>query len=189
MADSAGEFEAISARNVLNDCRAALCELKRDPIGQEWRLRWVGTLALLRTVGEVLTNVDRQSDDVRPALKEEIGQFFKRMQETNPEPVIYWKFIRGDANGILHAYKFRAVQSLTLGTTEGGVKGNQTASVSAVDEDDLNFLDATVVADRSYRMKAGPFKDQDQRDVVERAIEWWEKEIRAMETRAAANES
>ena len=108
---------------------------------------------------------------------------------TSPEPAIYWQFIRGDANDILHAYKFRAVQSFTFRTTEGGDVGNQTVSASAVTKGFLNFLEAPNVAERSYRIKAGPFKDQDQRDVVERAIEWWEKEIRAMETRAAATES
>jgi hypothetical protein len=39
-------------------------------------------------------------------------------------------------------------------------------------------------SERYYWMKDGPFKGQDQCDVIQQAIDWWEAEIGGMEQRA-----
>ena len=179
------KFEAMMARTVLEDCRAALRELQSEPSGQAWRIRWVAVLGLLRTVRDVLTRVDGISEDVHPALREEIRKFPSHMKETKPEPEIYWEFICGDANNILHYYNFSAVQSVRLPLDNGDKSLEVSASAKTRVSVVLQTREAP--AERIYRMKTGPFKDQDQRHVVEKAIDWWQEQIEEMEDRAAAS--
>jgi hypothetical protein len=60
-----------AARRALKDCRAALAELEAEPTGTTWRLRWAGTLALLRAIGHVLEKLDSRNDaKARPIINE-----------------------------------------------------------------------------------------------------------------------
>ena len=177
-----GQFAATMARIVLEDCKAALHELKAEPSGQAWRIKWVAVLALLRTVREVLFKVDIQD---KPELKAEINRFRNSLGDTEPEPFIYWKFIRRDANNILHEYKFSAVQSATFHPL--GVDKPATVSTSAVLVASVAFPKEDRIAKSTYRMKTGPFAGEDQRDVVQKAIDWWQEQIEDIEIRAAAS--
>ena len=190
-------YEAKWARIVLADCRAALEELREEPTGDTWRIRWVGMLALLRAVRDVMTRIDGESDEVDPKMREEIGKFWKRMKATKPEPAIYWEFICEDANNILHYYKFSAVQTVTRRTAEAEAVTSTSAAASTVysiggngrvlggDAGAVPVADAPI-AERAYPMKSGSYEGQDQRDVVQMAIDWWEEEIGEMEARAMA---
>ena len=187
-------IEARWAKHVLGDCRFALSQLRQNPTGQNWRIKWVGMLALLRTVGEVLTHVDRKDKTVHPALKKEISEFFGRLGATKPEPKIYWSFMDRDANMILHQYKFSALHTHTR--TSPRSFGGITIKSSAVTQFASDSTERTTEIPRAanagttlvneYLMKTGPFKGQDQRDVVQQAIDWWDNEIDEIETRAAA---
>ena len=95
---------AKQAREVLNWCRHALQELQEQPTGN-WIVKWAGTLALLRTVGEALTKVDVQTS---PALCVAHKNWQQRVDRKNP---IYNKFIQGEANRLLHQAEVRAGQS------------------------------------------------------------------------------
>lgn len=175
----------VRARMVLNDCREVLRHLRKDPPAQEWRILWVAALALLRTVQEALQNVDRKNSNIHPRLEEEIGAFHKRLGQTKPEPMIYWHFIRDNANEMLHEYKLKAVmvESYAPAVVLSGpsdVSTSATAVVSTV----LRSTPGAGETARSYWMKNGPFKDQDQRDVIQKAIDWWEAEIGGIEERA-----
>ena len=48
----------LGVRVVLDDCRFALLELKRNPAGEQWTILWVASCVLLRTVAEALFKVD-----------------------------------------------------------------------------------------------------------------------------------
>jgi hypothetical protein len=171
------------ARTVLNDCREVLRQLRDNPAPQQWRILWVAALALLRTVREVLRNVDGERDDLHPKLKHEIGGFWKRMKETEPEPAIYWEIICGNANGILHQYKLGAVMVQTFAPSVI-ITGRSDVSVSAAVATAPILRPGALETERNYWMKDGPFKDHDQRDIVQQAIDWWEGEIGTMEQRA-----
>lgn len=177
------KFHVPVTRIVLEDCRTALHQLRQEPAAAVWRIQWVGMLALLRTVRHVLTEVDGRSEDVHPKLREKIGGFLQRMKSNKPEPKIYWCFICEDANNILHYYGFSALQTIR----RYGTNTTVTERVSAASTFEVSGpLESAVHIERVYEMKSGPFKGRDQRDVVEEAIEWWEKEIEEMIDRAAA---
>ena len=74
----------------------------------DWIVKWAGTLALLRTVGEALKNVDAQKK-ARPALHK-ARQHWKRRVDLKSLP-IYHRFIDEDANRLLHQAEVRAGQS------------------------------------------------------------------------------
>ena len=176
-------FQATLARDVLNDCWEALRELREDPLGQTWRIRWVGSLALLRTVREVLTNVDAKT---KPYLKPGIDKWYARMGETKPD--IYWNFIMKDTNNILHEYRFSAMQLVTFSVAGEEYKGLRTVKTSATSPaPPTTPLEGERIAEQTYLMKDGPFEGQDQRDVVEEAINWWKEQIDEIELRAAGS--
>jgi hypothetical protein len=93
------------ARLALDDCRVALDQLRAEPTGQLWRVRWVGAVALLRSVGHVLKNVDRNSDQ---KLRSAIDSTWQELSNSKPEPLILWKFIEEERNNVLKEYRTTA---------------------------------------------------------------------------------
>jgi hypothetical protein len=166
-------FEAFQARAVLEDCRIALLELRADPRGVQWRLRWCAVLALLRTVGHVLSKVDASSTSIAPEFRDEAARWWKELNRTKPEPLIFWEFIEKDRNALLKEYQFSAEQGIIL-------RGDlNTVPLGALP------LGASV-AEPTYLMKDGPFAGRDQRDVVQEAIDWWDDQLEEIAVRAAA---
>ncbi len=51
----------LRARLVLDDCRAYYAELKAIGDPNEFRRRWIGFIALLRSVGDVANRTDNMS--------------------------------------------------------------------------------------------------------------------------------
>ena len=145
-------YEAKMARNVLEDCRHALTELRNDPQGPAWRVRWFGTLAMLRAVGHVLEKVDAKSC---PELKEANNDWWKDLKSTKPNPAIFWQFIDSDRDAILKEYDHRAGQSVTVTPGRPPIY--------------------------TYKIHGGPFDGQDPRDVVQKVIEWLEQELTKIE--------
>jgi hypothetical protein len=79
-----------AARLVLLDCEAALEDLLAGPTGLQWRTRWAGAVALLRSVGHVLQKVDTKSSR---AMAQVVGEAFAGLKTTKPQPQIFWAFI------------------------------------------------------------------------------------------------
>ena len=193
--DDGSVIEATWTRRVLEDCRLALFQLRKNPTGADWRIKWVGMLALLRTVREVLKNVDGKDETTPLVLRKEISEFFDRMGATKPEPRIYWSLMAGDANMILHQYKFSAVHmhtrispgslTNTIATTSTITRAVATDSTERTIKS-MGAANAGTTLVNVYLMKTGPFEGQDQRDVIEQAIDWWDKEIDELEIRAFA---
>src|ERR1700675_3014012 len=92
--------QAQRARELLQQCRYALDELRNDPRGS-WFVLWAGTLGLLRTVGDALEN----DADIR--IRKAQARWFDKMKFDNTaaergtgvkdgdtwEPAIFWQFI------------------------------------------------------------------------------------------------
>jgi hypothetical protein len=172
--DKSLPFEAFQARAVLDDCRSALLELRENPQGVRWRLRWCAVLTLLRAVGHVLRNVDGSSEAIAPEFREEAKRWWDEMQRTKPKPLIFWKFIEKDRNALLKEYQFSAEQGVRAG---GAVYGRMPYGAAPY---------GSLMMVPTYLMKDGPFSGRDQRDVVEEAIAWWDKQLGEIALRAAA---
>jgi len=101
----------IRAREVLEDCRQALDEIQDGVVGRQWRIRWIAAIALLRSVGHVLKNVDSASN---PLMKRHIDEAWVNLVASKPKPTIFWEFIQKERNNILKEYRIRAGQGVTI---------------------------------------------------------------------------
>jgi hypothetical protein len=168
---------AEQAREVLDWCRHALQELQQQPTGMDWIVKWAGTLALLRTVGEALKNVDAQGN---PAIRKGRQCWKKRVDFKNLP--IYDKFIDGDVNRLLHQAEVTAGQSATV------FAPSAVAKATAFGEDRTS-TEGTAPPARApiyeYRMNGGHFTGDDPRQVVQEAIDWWQQQIDDIQADAA----
>ena len=163
-----------ASRKVLEDCKGALEDFKYGVQGGEWRRRWITSVVLLRTVGHVLSKVDALTD---PVLEKIINAEWEKLQGSKPEPRIFWEFIDQERNNILKEYQISAGQGVTirLGTLHLNLKtGEQTHGES------LPTL-------YHYTINSGYYKGKQQKDVLNEAIEWWDKYLANIETQYAAN--
>jgi len=172
-------------REVLSDCKVALAELWKGPTGQQWRIQWVGMLALLRTVASTFNEEAKRGAPLHPNLKKELEGFWSRMKASQPKPEIYWRFIRDDTNDLLHYWKFSAAQHSTVQRDEMTMSTEKmSAQPSFTHSVDTSGEHKGFTPGHTYLMKSDLFKDQDQRDVVQQAIDWYEREIADMIERA-----
>ncbi|WP_297325650.1 hypothetical protein [Nitrosomonas sp.] len=139
-----------AARKVLKDCRDATGDLVDGIQGGEWRRRWILAVVLLRAVGHVLAKVDGARSD---EYKNEIKSWWTALKEGKPNPDIFWEFIEEERNTILKEYSTKAGQGVKI------YLGNQSSTTY------------------HYTINSGPFKGQDQRCVLDKAISWWESEL------------
>jgi hypothetical protein len=117
--------KAERARELVQQCRFALGELRNDP-RVSWFVLWAGTLGLLRTIGDALKN----DADIR--VRKAHVRRFDKMKNDNAmagrgrkvpqdggdwEPAIFWQFIRRDRNLLLHEAKLTVRQSVMLELT------------------------------------------------------------------------
>jgi hypothetical protein len=137
----------VAARKVLEDCRGAIGEIVDGIQGGAWRRRWVAAVVLLRTVGYVLSAVDSQRND---AYKRSIENAWKKLNDSKPEPPIFWEFIDKERHNIVHEYEVRAGQGVTV------------------------HLGQNKPHDYHYLINAGHFKGHDQREVLREAVNWWD---------------
>lgn len=170
MKDPAEGLMAIRARAVIEDCRSALIILHENPRGAQWRLTWCSTLTLLRVVGHVLKSESGAAGKA-PEFKKVVENWWIDLKKKKP---IIWQFIEDDRNVLLKEYRFTAEQGLVRPPT---INSHAIGTMPI----GIGILEPT------YRMKSGPFKGRDQRDVVEIAIKWWESEIEEIELQASAD--
>jgi hypothetical protein len=175
-------YEAtMAARMVLGDCRYALTELRIDPQGAAWRVRWCGTLVLLRAVWHVLGKEAKKSC---PEIRKAYEEWNKKLGNKKPDPPIYWKFIVDYRNNILKEYELGAEQSVTVrpGVKKYDLRTGQEETVAPSGP-------TTTTYKMRSKMRGGPFDGQDAHDVVEKAIEWWEQQLAGIEADALARSS
>lgn len=149
------------AREVLEDCKIALNEIQDGITGREWRVRWVAAVALLRAVGHVLDKVDAPGD---PLLRRLVDDAWRRLEESKPNPAVFWQFIEEERNHILKEYRIGAGQGVTirLGTAHLDLQSGEQWS-----EPGLPTL-------YHYTVNSGPYEGRDQREVLQEAIDWWD---------------
>ena len=101
----------IAARRVLNDCEAVLDMLEDEEHEQRWRILWVAAMALVRSVGHVLRNVDREDPQAQPL----IDVAWDRWHAERSANEIFWEFIENERNNILKEYQFSVLDSAVVG--------------------------------------------------------------------------
>lgn len=162
-----------AAREVLYDARLALDMLQTEADPDRWRVHWAGGVALLRAVGHVLLNVD-QSANIE--LAKIANAAHRRWKSADPAHLIYRNFILEERNNILKEYRSKVhplakvpvALRLTLVNPETGK---------------VSYLDRAVDLDENlFRpLVEGYGEGEDARDVFEEAINWWERELTAID--------
>jgi hypothetical protein len=160
------------ARLVLEDCRLALHLLEDETDLRRWRLHWVAAIALIRAVGHVLHKVDGKSPAVRTASR----AAYARWAGDAPEHEIFREFIERERNTILKEYNFNlhpgeevevAIPVTLQRISDGAIV--QAATIFPLDNN-------------IYRPLMDGFREgDDARDVLSKAIEWWEAELAAID--------
>jgi hypothetical protein len=167
------------ARLVLEDCKLALQLLENETDLRRWRLHWVSAIALIRAVGHVLDKVDGKSKAVKDASREA----FARWTGAAPEHEIFREFIERERNTILKEYEFNL---------HPGEQVEVAMPVTLKRLSDGAIIEAATVlpiGDNIYRPLLDGFREgDDARDVLSDAVEWWEKELDAIDRRIAATQ-
>ena len=152
------------ARVVLADCEAALVELRADPQGLQWRVRWAAAVALLRAMLHVLKNIDSLGS---PQMRAAIDIKWNELVNSTPSPAIFWSFIQRERNNLLKEYRTSAQQSVNI-----YLPGLE-LSVSLGGEPPAPVRPTQVArCEYSFRMGPGPYEGRDPRDIVAEAIAW-----------------
>jgi hypothetical protein len=175
---SADEYMTRYARVVLQDCEAAVADLRAGATGHVYRSRWVGAVALLRAVGHVLDKVDSRLD---AAMATAIREAYAELKRRRPEPRNFWDFIEAERNNVLKVYQFSAKEHVTV--RPGTLHFELSRGVSYCGPSGPTTYDQVI--------DGGPFYGVAPPDAVARSIAWWLEYLdgidgRAMEIRQAS---
>lgn len=162
-----------AARQVLSDVRLALDMLQAEIDPDRWRVHWAGGVALLRAVGHVLLNVDQRAN---VELARIAGAAHRRWRSADAAHAVYREFILEERNNILKEYRSKVhpldnvpvAIRLTLVNPKTG---------------EVSYLDHVADLDENlFRpLVEGYGQGEDARDIFEEAIDWWERELTAIE--------
>lgn len=160
------------ARYVLEDCRLALEMLERETDLRRWRVHWAGAVALLRAVGHVLDKVDASNPGIRRAA----DAAYRRWKSDAPEHEIFREFIEKERNNLLKEYQFNTHPQEEIEFLLQRTLAPVGAGAPVVD------YQIATIGENIYRpLMDGLCEGNDARDVYAEAIEWWEKELSAIE--------
>lgn len=162
-----------AAREVLSDARLALDMLQIETDPDRWRVLWAGGVALLRAVGHILKNVDQKENVELAKIGNEAHRHWK---SADPSHAVFREFIEEERNNILKEYRSKVhplaevpvVIQLTLVNSATG----EVSRLEQTAEFDENLFRPLV---------EGYGEGEDARDVFEEAIEWWERELTAID--------
>lgn len=150
------------AWEVLADCKHAYELLEKESRADTFRVLWVAGVALSRAVGHVLQKVDGASDD---ATKEAVERAYALWKSNKPANAIFWDFVEEERNQVLKQYE--------LGILAG--------PIDIVAANDRFTLDEQIFCP----LAGGPFAGEDCRDVLKLAIDWWERQLEDIESKAS----
>lgn len=142
---------------------------------QRWRILWVAAMALVRSVGHVLRNVDREDLQARPL----IDAAWDRWKAERSANEVFWEFIENERNNILKEYQFSVLDSATVGllVVEGSEESGQALTYETLPDNLLRPVEQ------------GYGTGEDARDVYRDALRWWDAELSYIEVGLAASKS
>lgn len=148
--------DAACARKVLRVAEESVRLLRDEQrMGDQWIILWTASLVLLRTVGYVLKEVDREADK---RLAVAIDNAWDRWK-SGEEHTVFRQFIDGARHRIVHFFELVAGQGVNI-HLEG--------------DDEV-----------TYPMYLEGFEGRDQVEVLLEAIAWWHRELDVIEAEAA----
>lgn len=163
-----------AARQVLSDARLALELLQAETDPDRWRVHWAGGVALLRAVGHVLLNVDQRADATLAKIADAAHRGWR---SDDPAHAVYRDFILEERNNILKEYRSKvhplADVPVAIRLT---LMHPETGEIHEVADLDENLFRPLV---------EGYGEGEDARDIFAEALDWWERELSAMEERLA----
>jgi hypothetical protein len=150
-----------TARKVLADCKTAHELLEAESDTARFRVLWVSGIALLRSVGHALKEVERKRDS---HTADAIDEAWARWKADREKHEIFWEFIKPERDSVLHEYEF--------GFLSGPVDVLMAPDSEPFVLEDNLFCPIT----------GGRFAGEDCRDVLAEGIAWWEGEPSAIES-------
>jgi len=132
------------------------------------RVLWIGSLGLIRLVGSVLNEIERENVGAAPAIDKHWAKLQAGRKAQNP--AIFWKFIKGDRDRALHRYEVDLYPESSIPLLISDEAG---ATISVLD--DCLFVP---LEDDEWR---GDEAGGDARDAYSDAIGWWESELSEIE--------
>jgi hypothetical protein len=146
-------------RSVLRDVEQCLEWLEEESDEFRFRMALIASVALIRTVGHVLRNVDGKQ---HPALMEIITRRFDQWKLDRAKARVFWEFIETERNSILKEYDLRF---------------------------DFAPMVTTADADHAWRIGSnlycpvaeGAYAGEDVRDILREAVAWWKEELATIE--------
>lgn len=152
------------ARVVLQDCRHAIAKHTDDLQAEDFRISWISIVTLLRAVGHVLKNVDGQQS---PAMKRAIDKKWSELEQSKPEPYIFWEFILKGRNQFLKMYEHGIVREITI-----PIESDLYVSIDLANgSGKLSSPNAEI---KSYILR-GQFEGFSEQEVARMAYDWWKK--------------
>jgi hypothetical protein len=157
-----------NARRVLADCVYALELLEQASTNQIFRIHWFATVTLVRTVGDVLKNVDGK--ETRYELP--VQDAYLRWKDDRQSSKIFWQSIRIQRNKLVHEYESDLYPSDQISLL-------CELSPASISDKPMDLRDGLFdLCENLYRpMIDGPWAGEDSRDVLKESIEWWKSEL------------
>ncbi|MFC1730391.1 hypothetical protein ACFL6I_08655 [candidate division KSB1 bacterium] len=155
------------ARIVLQDCKYAISMHKNDSQAELFRISWISVVTLLRAIGHVLRKVDSEESN---EMKYAVDINWQALNDTKPEPLIFWEFIVQERNRFLKNYEHGIVRTQTFPAVSDGI----------IEADMANSRGGKLIVEgakiESY-IADGPFKGQNEKEVAWKAYDWWKKTL------------
>ena len=162
MVDTAGgtALTTKASRLVLADCEIALRDFVEGANKDVQRSRWLALITLLRTVLDVLHEVDGPSGTraFRDRIHREKGALFLG----HPEPRIFHEFIEYERNGTVHQYRIRARVNVRI--KFGGLPWSSVL---------VTPRGGSARERHDFVMRDGPYAGQDVLKLCGEAIDFW----------------
>ena len=152
------------ARVVLQDCKHAIAKHTDDLQAEDFRISWISIVTLLRAVGHVLKNVDAQQS---PAMKQAIDKKWNELEQSKPEPYIFWEFILKGRNQFQKIYEHGIMRKMTI-----PIKPDLHISVDLANSS--GKFSSPNAEMKSYVLR-GQFEGISEREVARSAYDWWKK--------------
>jgi len=159
------------ARDVLEDCKQALRDFEASGPTPYWRTRWIGLVALLRSVGHVLDKIDGAQT---PQWRKAVDEAWEKVKATKPEPRILWGFIESERNNVLKAYEVGARLNVTV--RPGPAILSFSDSIAQHQKSDATLYESFI--------RAGSYGGQDALAVCREAVAFWETYLADVEAAA-----
>jgi hypothetical protein len=146
----------LAARHTWQDAKLAVDLLEQTENDGHIKILWVAVVTLLRTIGDVLNEVDAEGGT--PELQTFTKDQYRFTIKNDP---LFTDFIKSERDNLVHRYQFG------VEATESGIF----AFGGGTDDEAQPFMcDFLIIA-------SGRFAGEDGRDMAREALAWWDARL------------